>query len=318
MAEINRDLGTTVVARDPRPRRRRPSCRARSPSATAGSAARAAPARSTPWSPPTASCRCPRTSARTSRPGTLVRFHLVDGSYVLIPEADRGGRRMSRAAGRGPSASGTATWSRCAASSSTWRPGRLVAVTGPSGRRASPRCCGRWPGRWRPTEGRVSYGGTVLAGREQAAGLGVVIVPQGNGLASSLTAAENVLVPLLSTGVGAADAHRRTDAGARAGRPRGVRHPPDRGALRRPAAAGRARPCVRRAGRRAAGRRAHQRPRRRQPGADRGRAAGRGRPRGDRGDGDPRPRGGRARPTASCTSTRGWRPGGADWCDRAR
>ena len=35
----------------------------------------------------------------------------------------------------------------------------------------------------------------------------------------------------------------------------------------------------------------------------------------DRRDGDPRPRGGRARPTASCTSTRGWRPGGADWCD---
>ena len=38
-----------------------------------------------------------------------------------------------------------------------------------------------------------------------------MIVPQGNGLASSLTAAENVLVPLLSTGVGVRDAHRRTD-----------------------------------------------------------------------------------------------------------
>ena len=37
-----------------------------------------------------------------------------------------------------------------------------------------------------------------------------MIVPQGNGLASSLTATENVLVPLLSTGVGVRDAHRRT------------------------------------------------------------------------------------------------------------
>ena len=92
-------------------------------------------------------------------------------------------------------------------------------------------------------------GGTVLTNREQAAGLGVVIVPQGNGLASSLTAAENVLVPLLADGVAAAEAHRRTADGADAGRPRGVRQPPDRGALRRPAAAGRAGARVRRAGR---------------------------------------------------------------------
>ena len=88
-------------------------------------------------------------------------------------------------------------------------PGRLVAVTGPSGAGKSTLL---WAlaGALVPTQGRVRYGDTVLASREQAAGLGVAIVPQGNGLASSLTAAENVLVPLLATGVGANDAHRRT------------------------------------------------------------------------------------------------------------
>jgi putative ABC transport system ATP-binding protein len=91
------------------------------------------------------------------------------------------------------------------------RPGQLVSVTGPSG-------AGKSSLLWalaaalEPTSGRVSLGDAVLVSREQAAGLGVVIVPQGNGLASSLTAAENVVVPLLATGAGAADAHERTAA----------------------------------------------------------------------------------------------------------
>ena len=90
-------------------------------------------------------------------------------------------------------------------------PGRLVSVTGPSG-------AGKSTLLWAlaaalvPTSGQVTLGDTVLTTREQAAGLGVVIVPQGNGLASSLTAAENVLVPLLATGVETADAHERTAA----------------------------------------------------------------------------------------------------------
>ena len=90
-------------------------------------------------------------------------------------------------------------------------PGSLVAVTGPSGAGKSTLL---WAlaGALAPTEGRVRYAETVLASREQAAGLGVVIVPQGNGLASSLTASENVVVPLMSTGVAAADAHRRAAA----------------------------------------------------------------------------------------------------------
>jgi putative ABC transport system ATP-binding protein len=38
----------------------------------------------------------------------------------------------------------------------------------------------------------------------------VVLIPQGNALASALTAEENVLVPLLAAGVGAAESEERT------------------------------------------------------------------------------------------------------------
>ncbi|GAB2455032.1 hypothetical protein GCM10027062_39380 [Nocardioides hungaricus] len=91
------------------------------------------------------------------------------------------------------------------------RPGEFLSVTGPSG-------AGKSSLLWalgaalRPYAGRATVGGTALVDREQAAALGVVLVPQGNGLASSLTAAENVMVPLLGLGVPAADAARRTAA----------------------------------------------------------------------------------------------------------
>ena len=87
-------------------------------------------------------------------------------------------------------------------------PRQLVSVTGPSGAGKSTML---WAlaGALTPSEGQVLLDGTALAGREQAAGLGIAIVPQGNGLASSLTAEENVLVPLLATGIGAVEAHRR-------------------------------------------------------------------------------------------------------------
>lgn len=93
----------------------------------------------------------------------------------------------------------------------TVRPGQFLSVTGPSG-------AGKSTMLWalgaalRPHAGSVTVGGTALTDREQAAKLGVIVVPQGNGLASTLTAAENVLVPLLSAGVPAADAARRTAA----------------------------------------------------------------------------------------------------------
>jgi putative ABC transport system ATP-binding protein len=89
-------------------------------------------------------------------------------------------------------------------------PGLLVSVTGPSGAGKSTLL---WAlaGALVPTAGRVHLGDTPLTHREQAAAAGVVVVPQGNGLASALTAAENVVVPLLAHGVGAGDAHRRTE-----------------------------------------------------------------------------------------------------------
>jgi len=89
-------------------------------------------------------------------------------------------------------------------------PGLLVSVTGPSGAGKSTLL---WAlaGALRPTGGTVHLGDTALTDREQAAGLGVVVVPQGNGLASSLTAAENILVPLLSQGIDAEEAHRRVE-----------------------------------------------------------------------------------------------------------
>jgi putative ABC transport system ATP-binding protein len=91
------------------------------------------------------------------------------------------------------------------------RPGQLLSVTGPSGAGKSTLL---WAlgGALKPYAGTSTVAGTRLTDREQAARLGVALVPQGNGLASSLTAAENVMVPLLGLGVPAADAVRRTDA----------------------------------------------------------------------------------------------------------
>jgi putative ABC transport system ATP-binding protein len=90
-------------------------------------------------------------------------------------------------------------------------PGQLISVTGPSGAGKSSllwALAGALP----PAEGRVLLADEPIGDREHAASRGVALVPQGNGLASSLTAAENVLVPLLSGGVPADEAYRRTDA----------------------------------------------------------------------------------------------------------
>ncbi len=88
-------------------------------------------------------------------------------------------------------------------------PGQLISVTGPSGAGKSSLL---WAlaGALAPASGRVLLADEPLGDRERAAGRGVALVPQGNGLASSLTAAENVLVPLLSSGVPADEAYRRT------------------------------------------------------------------------------------------------------------
>ncbi len=90
-------------------------------------------------------------------------------------------------------------------------PGDLVAVTGPSGAGKSSLL---WAvaGAVAPASGRVTVAGTEVRDRARAARLGVVVVPQGNALASALTARENVLVPLLAAHVDAADAAARTAA----------------------------------------------------------------------------------------------------------
>jgi putative ABC transport system ATP-binding protein len=96
----------------------------------------------------------------------------------------------------------------------TVRPGQILSVTGPSG-------AGKTTLLWAlaglhpPDSGSVTYrrpdGDPVDVGggssRDAYAAAGVVIVPQGNALATVLTAAENVVVPLLAAGVPAEHAH---------------------------------------------------------------------------------------------------------------
>ena len=82
----------------------------------------------------------------------------------------------------------------------TARPGRTVAVTGPSG-------AGKTTLLWalaglvRPDEGSVHVGDAPAADRDNTSAAGVVLILQDNALASVLTASENVLVPLLAAGV---------------------------------------------------------------------------------------------------------------------
>jgi putative ABC transport system ATP-binding protein len=90
--------------------------------------------------------------------------------------------------------------------------GRVLAVTGPSG-------AGKTSLLWAaagasvPSRGRVLLDGAPVGSRHEAAARGVALVPQGNGLASVLTARENVVVPLLALGQAThAAAERAEDA----------------------------------------------------------------------------------------------------------
>jgi putative ABC transport system ATP-binding protein len=88
-------------------------------------------------------------------------------------------------------------------------PGAFLAVTGPSG-------AGKSSLLWAlaaalsPASGTVALGDDPVTGRDQAAALGIALIPQGNGLAGSLSAEENVLVPLLTRRVAPDEAGRRT------------------------------------------------------------------------------------------------------------
>lgn len=87
-------------------------------------------------------------------------------------------------------------------------PGTLVAVTGPSG---AGKTSLLWAlaGALAPSQGEVRFGDRPVDEREHAAGLGIALVPQGNGLADMLTATENITASLLALGVSAADARER-------------------------------------------------------------------------------------------------------------
>ena len=77
-------------------------------------------------------------------------------------------------------------------------PGSFLAVSGPSGAGKSSLL---WAiaGALRPATGTVLIDGEPVGDRFSASARGVVLIPQGNGLARMLTARENISVPLLAS-----------------------------------------------------------------------------------------------------------------------
>ena len=91
----------------------------------------------------------------------------------------------------------------------TARPGELVAVTGPSGA-GKTTLLAAMGGMLAPVSGRVLVDGEPVGDRDRAVASGVVLIPQDNGLAAVLTAAENIAVALIATGSTPAEARRAT------------------------------------------------------------------------------------------------------------
>ncbi|MBX6750172.1 MAG: ATP-binding cassette domain-containing protein [Micromonosporaceae bacterium] len=90
----------------------------------------------------------------------------------------------------------------------TARPGQILAVTGPSGA-GKTTLLSTMAGLIRPERGAVRLGEQLLRSRDQAVRLGVVIVPQDNGLAPILTASENIQVALIANKVAPGETRRR-------------------------------------------------------------------------------------------------------------
>jgi putative ABC transport system ATP-binding protein len=93
----------------------------------------------------------------------------------------------------------------------TARPGEIVAVTGPSGA-GKTTLLAAMAGMLPPAAGRVLVDDEPVGDRDRAVASGVVLIPQDNGLAAVLTAAENIAVALIATGSTPAEARRVTVA----------------------------------------------------------------------------------------------------------
>jgi putative ABC transport system ATP-binding protein len=87
--------------------------------------------------------------------------------------------------------------------------GQLLAVTGPSGA-GKTTLLWAMAGLLRPRQGTIALGGTALRDRDHALAAGVVLIPQDNGLATILTAQENIQVVLIGTGAAPVEARRMT------------------------------------------------------------------------------------------------------------
>lgn len=79
--------------------------------------------------------------------------------------------------------------------------GQMLAVTGPSGA-GKTTLLRTGAGQLRPTPGVVTVGGEPLRDRDHAVALRVVLIAQHNGLATILTAGENLQVVLVANGIG--------------------------------------------------------------------------------------------------------------------
>jgi putative ABC transport system ATP-binding protein len=87
------------------------------------------------------------------------------------------------------------------------RPGEMLAVTGTSGAGKST-LLNAMAGLLPPGSGRVLVAGEPVGDRDHAVSLGVVLIPQDNGLAAILTATENITVAMIATGGTPAEARR--------------------------------------------------------------------------------------------------------------
>jgi putative ABC transport system ATP-binding protein len=91
----------------------------------------------------------------------------------------------------------------------TVRPGELLAVTGPSGA-GKTTLLSAMAGLLPPAAGAVLVDDQPVGDRDHAVSLGLVLIPQDNGLAAILTAAENIAVAMMATGRTPAEARRGT------------------------------------------------------------------------------------------------------------